>query len=180
MREIEPELRALREKYPDKQEQAKRTLELYKKYDLNPFSGCLPVLIQLPVFLALFFVFKDGLVQSTEHLYSFVHIPATSNHFFLTFDLTLKSYILALLVGISQYVYSALSLPKSTPITSNKPTFQEEFSRSMNLQMRYFFPILFVFISANVPAAVALYWLTSNLFSVGQEMAVRKHRKPIS
>ncbi len=180
MREIEPELRKLREKYSDKQEQAKQTLELYKKYNLNPFSGCLPVIIQLPVFLALFFVFKEGLVQNTELLYSFVHVPETSNYFFLALDLTLASYVIALLVGISQYTYSALSLPKSAPLTGNKPTFQEEFSRSMNLQMRYFFPVLFVFISANVPAAVALYWFTSNLFSIGQEILVRKHRKPIT
>ncbi|MFA5841618.1 MAG: YidC/Oxa1 family membrane protein insertase [Candidatus Paceibacterota bacterium] len=172
MRELEPELQKIREKYKDKQEQAKQTMELYKLHGTNPFSGCVTVLIQLPVLIALFLVFRDGFAENAGILYPFVHYPGTISTHFFGIDLGSKSYIMAALVGITQYFYTTLSLPKPSPGSGGK-TFQEEFARSMNMQMRYIFPVIFVFFSLSIPSAVALYWVTTNLFSIGQELFVR-------
>lgn len=172
MRELEPELRIIKEKYKDKQEQARQTMELYKKHKTNPFSGCLTIFIQLPILIALFLVFRDGFTENANLLYSFVHYPSQISSFFLGIDLHEKSYFLAILVGVSQYFYTTLSLPKPAPIVGEK-TMQEEFARSMNMQMRYVFPVLFVVFSISIPSAVALYWVTTNLFSIGQELFVR-------
>ncbi len=172
MRELEPELKKIRERHKDKQEQAKQTMELYKAHGTNPFSGCLTVLIQLPILIALFFVFRDGFAENAGILYSFVHYPGNISPDFLGVNLQERSYVLAVLVGVSQYFYTTLSLPKTTPSAGEK-TFQEEFARSMNMQMRYIFPVLFVVFSLSIPSAVALYWVTSNMFSIGQELFVR-------
>jgi len=176
MRELEPELKKIREKHKDKQEQARHTMELYKKHGTNPFSGCLTIIIQLPVFIALFLVFRNGFSENAGLLYSFVHYPDHISTVFLGVNLEEKSFIVAVLVGLSQYFYTALSIPKSPPPSGEK-SLQEEFARSMNLQMRYVFPVLFTVFSLSIPSAVALYWLTSNLFSVGQEFFVRHGAK---
>lgn len=171
MRELEPELQKIRDKHKDKQEQAKHTMELYKTHGTNPFSGCVTVLIQLPILIALFLVFRNGFAENTGLLYSFIHYPGSISTHFLGIDLSSKSYVMAALVGITQYFYTSLSLPKPTP--GGGKTFQEEFARSMNMQMRYIFPVLFVFFSLSIPSAVALYWVTSNIFTIGQELFVR-------
>lgn len=176
MRELEPELRIIKEKHKDKQEQARQTMELYKKHKTNPFSGCITIFIQLPILIALFLVFRNGFTENANLLYSFVHYPAQIAPGFLGIDLHEKSYILAFLVGISQYFYTALSMPKPAP-TKGEKTMQGEFARSMNMQMRYVFPVLFVVFSLSIPSAVALYWLTTNLFSIGQELFVRHAAK---
>lgn len=179
MRELEPELKKIREKYKDKQEQAKHTMELYKKHGTNPFSGCLTVFVQLPILIALFLVFKSGFAENSGLLYSFVHYPPHITLNFLGADLNSKSYVLAVLVGLSQYFYTTLSLPKTNKGESGG-SFQEEFARSMNMQMRYIFPVLFIAFSLSIPSAVALYWLTSNIFSIGQELFVRHTAKKAS
>jgi YidC/Oxa1 family membrane protein insertase len=171
MRELEPELKKIREKYQDKQEQAKQTMELYKAHGTNPFSGCVTVLIQLPILIALFLVFRSGFAENAGLLYSFVHYPGDISANFLGADLHGRSYVMATLVGITQYFYTTLSMPM--PARGGGKTFQEEFARSMSLQMRYIFPFLFVFFSLSIPSAVALYWVTTNLFSIGQELLVR-------
>lgn len=183
MRELEPELKKIKEKYTDKQEQAKKTMDLYKKHGTNPFSGCLTVFIQLPILIALFLVFRSGFTENSGLLYSFVYYPPHMTPDFLGISLNEKSYVLAVLVGISQYVYTTLSLPKTSK-SEGGGSFQEEFSRSMNMQMRYVFPVLFVVFSLSIPSAVALYWVTSNIFSIGQELFVKrsseKESTPIS
>lgn len=172
MRELEPELKKIKENHPDKETQAKKTMELYQKHGTNPFSGCLTVVIQLPVLIALFLVFRGGFGENASLLYSFIHYPSYISPNFFGIDLHQKSYILAVIVGLSQYFYSSLSIPKpSTP--SKNSNFQEEFARSMNLQARYVFPIVFTVFSLSIPSAVALYWVTSNMFSIGQELFVR-------
>jgi YidC/Oxa1 family membrane protein insertase len=179
MREIEPELKKIKEKHKNnQQEQAKATMELYKKYGVNPFSGCLLMLIQLPVIFALYFVFLNGAKINADILYSFVSVPKDISMFFLGIDLAQKSLLFAFLAGITQYYQLALSIP---PVQKYEPgkqlSFQEEFSRNMNSQMKYVFPALLFFISYTLSSAIALYFIVSNLFAVGQELYVRKKAK---
>lgn len=182
MRSLAPHLEKLKEKHKDnKQEQARKTMELYKEHGINPFSGCLLVLIQLPVIFALYFVFFKGLPNlNPEHLYSFVHVPSVVSMMFLGILLSKKSIILALLAAITQYYQIKLSIPPMAPAEKGaKPSFKDDFARSFNVQMRYMLPVIVFGISYTISAAVALYWTTSNLFSIGHELYVKRKAEAI-
>jgi YidC/Oxa1 family membrane protein insertase len=176
MKLAEPDLRLIKEKYTNKQEQAMKVMEYYKQKNINPFSGILLLLIQIPILLALYKVFySNGLSTiNTEILYSFVSVPTSINEVFLgIFDITQKSYVLALVAGVSQFIYAYLASPKTTP-RKEKATFSDDLTRNMHLQMKYFLPIFIFFVSYHAAAALALYWATSNIFTIFQELFVRK------
>src|SRR3989338_8208846 len=80
---LAPELNKIKKSGKSKEEQAKETFELYKKHRTNPFSGCLLVLIQIPIIFALYYVFFRGINFDRELLYSFIHIPDEVNMVFL-------------------------------------------------------------------------------------------------
>ncbi len=181
MRSIEPQVKEVKEKYnKDKQEQAKKVMELYKKHGVNPFTGCFLVLVQMPIVIALYWVFFKGIVDlNPEILYSFVKIPDNINTIFLgVFDMGGKSIFLALIAGILQYFQMKFSLPplinNDKKNTTGKMSFKDEFARNMSIQMRYVLPVFVFFISYSISAAVALYWATNNLFSVTHELIVKK------
>jgi len=178
-KQLEPELKKIKEEYKDnKEEQAKQIMDLYKKNDLNPLSGFLVLLIQLPVIFALYFVFLRGGFPdiNTEILYSFIKIPEQVNMYFLgLISMIDKNIFLALLAGISQYIQVQLMLPKLEAKGKNhKKTFQDDLARSMNTQMKFIMPIIVFFISYSLPAAIALYWITSNIFMIFQEIFVKR------
>lgn len=182
MRSLAPHLEKLKEKHKDnKQEQARKTMELYKEHGINPFSGCLLVLIQLPIIFALYFVFFKGLPNlNAEHLYSFVNLPSAVSMMFLGLLLSKKSLILAFLAAITQYYQIKLSIPAMAPAEPGaKPSFKDDFARSFNVQMRYMLPVIVFGISYSISAAVALYWTTSNLFSIGHELYVKRKAEEI-
>lgn len=181
MREIEPELKQIKEKYGDnKQEIAKKTMELYQKYGVTPFSGCLPILIQLPVIIGLYVVFLKGLSLDPAGLYAFTPTPTGLNMSFLGIDLAGKSALLAIIAGVSQYIQAGISMPEKKEEEKKpgeKPSFQEDFAKSMRFQMRYVFPAMITVIAYQVSAAVALYWATSNILSIAQEKIMRRKEK---
>lgn len=179
MKALEPELKQLREKHgTDKQVLAQKTMELYQKRGVTPFSGCLPVVIQIPIIFGLYWVFFKGLpVIDVKVLYSFVSNPGTLQMNFLVFNLLLPSVFFAILAGISQYIQASISLkrqPTPSTETKGKATFQEDFAKSMQLQMKYVLPVMIGFIASRLPAAVALYWTTSNILSIGQELLMNR------
>ncbi len=177
MRAIAPHVEKLKEKHKNnKQEQARKMMELYKEHGVNPFSGCLLLLIQLPVIFALYFVFFKGLPNlNTEILYSFVTAPATMSMVFLGVILSKKSIIFALLAAITQYYQIKLSIPALAPAEKGaKPSFKDDFARSFNMQMRYMLPVIVFGVSYSISAAVALYWTASNLFSIAHELYVKR------
>lgn len=178
IRAITPHLEKIKEKHKDnKQEQARRVMDLYKEHGINPFSGCLLLLVQLPIIFALYFVFFKGLPSlNVEHLYAFVHLPVIAPSMaFLGIVLSSKSFILAAVAAVTQYYQIKLSIPPIPPLAEGtKPTFKDEFAKSFNLQMRYMLPIIVFGFSYSISAAVALYWATSNLFSIGHELFVKR------
>jgi len=184
IKEIDPEVREVKEKYKEnKQEQAKKIMELYKKHGVNPFSGCFAVVIQIPVVLGLFYVFFKGLeAMDPSILYSFIEMPIDINVVFLGFIiLTGKSALLAFFAGATQYVQIKLSMPPIPPKNKDKKeiSFKDELARGMNMQMRYVLPGIIFFVAYSISAAVALYWITSNLFSVAHELYVKRKAKSI-
>jgi len=184
MKRLDPEIKEIKKKYEkDKQEQARKTMELYKQHGLNPFSGCLMIFIQIPVIFALYWIFwkelaLDGL--NMDLLYSFTLIPEYMNMNFLgLIDMQGKSYVLALIAGVSQYFQIKLSMPQFKATEGKTGSFKDDLMKSMNLQMRYVLPIFVFIIAYTISAAVALYWATSNLFSVGHELLVKRKAKEI-
>ncbi|MCE9585663.1 YidC/Oxa1 family membrane protein insertase [Candidatus Nomurabacteria bacterium] len=181
MKILEPDLKKIKESGASKEEQAKMTMELYKKHNANPFAGCLLVLIQLPIILALYYVFYKGLNFDSSMFYNFVHSPEKINMNFLgLLNIGHKSLILAILAGVSQF-FQAYFMPKPT-VSSNKDSknqsFQDNFAKSMNMQMKYVLPFFITFIAYRISGAVALYWITSNIFAIGQQIyANKKHEK---
>lgn len=173
---LTPELNKIKESGASKEEQAKLTFELYKKHKTNPFSGCLLVLIQIPIIFALYYVFWKGINFDSSVLYSFIHVPANTSMVFLgILDISGKSLLLAILAGISQYLQAYFMPQPKASTSTTKGTFAESFSKSMNMQMKYIFPFVVAFIAYTISGAVALYWITSNLFAVGQQLYAKRH-----
>jgi YidC/Oxa1 family membrane protein insertase len=178
MKQIEKDLAQIRDKFKnDKQAQAMETMALYKKAGVNPFSGILLVLIQLPIIFALYAIFlKSGLpVVNTELLYPFVKVPSVNMEFLGFINIAAKNIYLAILAAVVQFFQIRLSMP-ATPKSENKtPSFQEDLARNLNTQMRYVFPVMLFFIAYSTSATVALYLIVSSLFTIGQELWIRKH-----
>ncbi|MFA5778021.1 MAG: YidC/Oxa1 family membrane protein insertase [Candidatus Paceibacterota bacterium] len=176
---LTPELNKIKAGGASKEEQAKLTFDLYKKHKVNPFSGCLLVLLQIPVIFALYYVFSKGIKFDGGFLYSFIHIPEHVNMMFLgILDVGGKSLILAILAGISQYLQAHFTpKPATSPVSSGSTSsFSDSFTKSMSMQMKYIFPFIVAFIAYSVSGAVALYWITSNLFMVVQQVYVKKEK----
>jgi len=177
---LEPHITKLKETHKDdKQEQARRTMALYKEKGVNPFSGFLLILVQIPVIFALYWVFvRGGLPQvNTDILYSFVSIPDSINMNFLGFiDVSAKSVLFALFAGATQFFQIKYSLPPMKERVG-KASLKDDLARSFHIQMRYVMPIIVFSVAYAISAAVAIYWTTSNLFAIGQEIYVRKKIK---
>jgi YidC/Oxa1 family membrane protein insertase len=171
----EPKLAEIRELHKDdKQLQATKTFEFYREQGINPFSPILTVLIQIPVLLALFWVFyyESFTVLNMTLLYPFTPIPGNvTGLLFGLIPLASKSIILAILVGITQYAQAHLAL--SGTAKPQGTSMQAEFARSMNLSMLYIFPFLIGTIAYTTSSAIALYFITTNVAGILQEWYVR-------
>lgn len=185
MKIIQEPMEELKKKYKDDREKLGRAmLELYKEHKINPFSGFLLVLIQIPVILALYWVFLRGGLPDINFdiLYSFVPVPeAVKMNFLGLIDIhEPRSVLLALTAAVSQFFQARLSFPKAEPIKEGStPSLKDDMMKGMSFQVKYILPIFIFGISYTLVSAVALYWTVSNLFSIGQELYVRAHvRKP--
>ncbi len=180
MKDIQGPIEEIKQKYKnDQQQMAIETMKFYKENDIKPFSGILLLLIQLPIIFALYFVFlKEGLPSiDLKLLYSFVQAPEFVNPKFLgIFDLASKSITLALLAGITQFFQAKLMLKNNNQPTPNKNenSFQNDLMKSMQIQMQYVLPGLMIAFSYSLGAVVALYFTTSNIFSIFQEIYLKK------
>lgn len=169
MRLLEPKLQEIRNKKLDKQEEAQAQFALYKEEGINPFSGCLYLLIQLPILFALYFVFFKGIDQP-QHLYSVLTTEGLQNTLFGIIDITKPYLPLAILAGITQGIQAWL-MPK--PAVSGEG-FQAQFAKSLATQTKYILPIIIIVFASRLASAVALYWAITNLFSIAQELYFRK------
>lgn len=166
MQKIQPIMAKIREKYKDNKEQMNREMmQLYKTYKVNPLGGCLPMLIQLPVFFALFrtlgssielrhapFIFWINDLSSPDRLFNFpFQIPFMAPPSGIP--------VLTLLMGASMFLQQ-----KMTP-TPGDPT---------QAKIMMFLPVVFTFVFINFPSGLVLYWLTNNILSIGQQYRILK------
>lgn len=182
MRKLEPELAQLKSKLKDdKQAYALKTMELYKVNKINPFAGFILLFIQLPIIFALYKVFLSGFEKiNTDLLYSFVSVPEFINtHFLGLVDITGKSVVLAILAGVTSYIQIKFSIPAvaknvNKESMTKEERFKHDLTRGMHLQMRYFLPVLAFLISWKISGVIAIYWITSNIFTLCQELVIRR------
>ncbi len=185
MKQIEPEMNELKLKYKnDKKLQAEKTMQLYKDKGINPFAGIFLMLIQLPILIALYWVFlKGGLPKIDETtIYSLTKIPNTINMIFFGINVAEKSVLFAVFVAIAQFLQMQITIPKikkTEPKNGNAPAFTDELAKSMNMQMKYVMPIIMFFIAKSFPLVVSLYLITSSLFAIGQELYIRSKYKKV-
>ncbi len=178
MKQLEPKLKEIKKNYPDKQAQAAKTFELYKEYKISPLAGCLPILIQLPIILALYRVFLGGFNFDTLPIYPFIHQPENVRLLFLNLvDLTAKSIPFALLAGITQYLQVHFSAARTPAADPNDKSMAANMSNMMGKQMKYFLPVFVAIVSYQISAAIALYWSVNNIFTTIQEMIIHKKIK---
>jgi YidC/Oxa1 family membrane protein insertase len=150
-------------------------MELYKTTGSNPFSGCLPILIQLPIIIGIYQVFWKGIEAQLPLLYSGMHAPMTVVYQFLGMDLQAKSIILALLAGITQYIQIHFSpTMKNTGTVIDEKDNQAVMMASMNSSMKYTMPVVMVVIGMTLPGALALYFVVTNIVTILQEYIMGK------
>lgn len=173
MAEIGPEMEKIKEQHKEDQAaQGQAMLALYKKHDINPLAGCLPLLIQLPVLLGLYRVFLNVFKpESLSMLYAFVPNPGTIQTISLgIIDLGIRSIPLAVAAGAAQFIHARYA-------NAGGQTGQ---AAMIGKQMTYFFPIMIIVISWNLPAGLALYWVVSTVTSIGEQWYIRRTRNHVA
>lgn len=174
MSSLQPKISALREKHKGNQaEQTKAITDLYKEHDINPFSSCLPLIIQLPILIALYQVFAKALNGNLDGLYSFVANPGTLNStLFGIVDLAHPSIYFAIIAGLVQFWQSWL-ITKSQDQTHMDPM-----AKAMTIPTMYILPLVSVYIAWKLPAGLPLYWIVTTLFAVGQQYYFNRTHVP--
>lgn len=163
MKQVQPILQNIQKKYKDNREQLnKEVMAVYKTYGVNPAAGCLPMLVQLPVFFGLY----QALLNSIDlrHAAFITYLPGTDVIWLA--DLSVKDplYITPILMGITMFIMQRMSPPPADP---------------MQRKIMMFLPLIFTFVFINFPAGLVLYWLTTNILQMFQQFLVmRKYKKP--
>ncbi len=178
MKVLEPKLKELKEKHKgDKEKEAIETLALYKDAKVNPFASILTVFIQIPVLLALYWVFcyEPFSVINTARLYAITPIPHTISLEFLgIISVAGKSILLAILAGVTQFLQAHFALSGTMKPSGDGSGMQAGFQQMMGMQLKYVFPFLIAVISYTTSGAVALYFITTNIVGTLQELYVRR------
>lgn len=177
MKVLEPKIKELKERHKgNKEKEALDTLALYKEARVNPFASILTVFIQIPVLLALYFVFfyEPFPAINAVRLYSFTPVPdMISLEFLGLISVAGKSMVLAFLAGITQFYQAHLAL-SGTMKPSDTKSMQNDFQKVMGMQLKYVFPFIIGAIAYSTSGAIALYFITTNLAGALQELHVRR------
>lgn len=178
LQDIQPKIDEVKRKFANNKEAMGRAMmELYKKEKVNPFSSCLPLLVQLPFLWAVFRVFQDGLNgKSLSLVYSFISRPEKINPIsFGLIDLSKSNVILAVLAGLAQFWQAKMMSTKRPEVKTNSAK-DEDMMAIMNKQMIYLMPALTIFIGLTFPGGLALYWLVTTLLTALQQLYLFRKR----
>ncbi len=150
MRAIAPRIKAIQERYKDDREQlAKQTMELYKREKINPVAGCLPILVQIPVFLAFYWALLESVEMRQAPFFGWIQDLSSKDPYF----------ILPILMGIGMYAQFKLNPAPPDP---------------MQAKMFAFMPVIMTVMMAWFPAGLVLYWLTNTLLSIAQQWQINR------
>lgn len=179
LNDLQPKMEEIKKKFAGNQQTiAAETMKLYKENKVNPMASCLPLLIQLPIFIALYYVLRNGLTNNNfDLLYPFVKNPGVINTLSLGFlDLKTKSIVLAILAGAAQFWQTKMMMRRQPPKEAGAGGKDEGMMAMMNKQMLYFMPFMTVLIGFQLPAGLSLYWFLSTVLTALQQVLVfKKH-----
>lgn len=173
MQRIQPHIKKIQEQHKDdRDQQGKALMELYKEHGVNPFSGILLLIIQLPILLAFYWVVRSGVgAGELTGLYSFIAAPHNLNTIFLGFiDLAKPNIVLIILAALAQFLQGKLAIYKA-PGNAASLTQVEKISK----QMIFVGPLITILVFYGFPAALGLYWLVTSAFSAAQQYFVNRH-----
>lgn len=177
MKRVEGEIKEIREKHKDSpQEMGRKTMEVYKREKINPFASIFTILIQIPVIFALYWVFSKGFVMDPESLYSFIPFPETlQTKAFGLFDVTDKNIVIAVLAAISSYMLARRQTETMVvKKEAGEESLQDQFMKSMKVQLLYVLPLIIGFSAAVLPSALGFYWFISNLIGYAQDIYTKR------
>ncbi|MBM4304760.1 MAG: membrane protein insertase YidC, partial [Deltaproteobacteria bacterium] len=150
MQKLQPKIAELKEKYKDDQKKLnEEQMALFKTHKVNPAGGCFPMLIQLPVFIALYAVLGNSIELFHAPFFGWIHDLSTKDPF----------YIYPVLMGIAMFLQQ-----KMTPSAGMDPTQQK---------MMYFMPVIFTFMMINLPSGLTLYIFVSTILGVVQQVSMK-------
>lgn len=181
MQELQPKLEHIRKKNAGNQELiAQETMKLWKENKVNPFGSCLPLLIQFPVLIALFYVIQNGLNPDNIHLLyeplKNVDLVNLHTNFLGLLELTrVNIYVLPVLVGALQFLQMKLTMAKkkTSEVKTGGPGSEME---TATKTMVYIMPVMIALFTASAPAGVGLYWGVSTLFGIGQQLVANRKK----
>jgi YidC/Oxa1 family membrane protein insertase len=166
MKKLQPMMAKIREKYKgNKQEMQKQLMGLYKTYKINPMGGCLPMIVQIPVFFALFRVLPNSIeLRHAPFVLWIKDLSAPDRLFSFPFQVPFMAPpygipVLTLIMGASMFLQQ-----KMTPTTGDPA----------QAKMMMLLPIVFTFLFINFPSGLVLYWLVNNLLSIAQQYRINK------
>jgi YidC/Oxa1 family membrane protein insertase len=185
MQGLQPEMKAIQAKYKeDKQRQQQEMMKFYKENNVNPLGSCLPMVAQLPVFISLYYMLRQSLrvdicpawQRFNNHgVLSVNHTVACGSHgsasFLFISDITNKATGITLVILIILYVGSQLGSSLMMSAATMDPT---------QRRIMLFMPLVFVLFVIRFPAGVLVYWITTNLWTVGQQYIVRRRIGPVT
>lgn len=150
MRRVQPQMADIREQYAeDKQEQSKAMMELYRKEKINPMGGCLPILVQMPVFIALYWTLMESVELRHAPFALWINDLSVMDPYF----------VLPLLMGASMWFMQKLNPPPPDP---------------MQAKIMQWMPVMFTFFFLWFPAGLVLYWVVNNLLSMAQQYVITR------
>lgn len=155
----------IKKNFPDdKEAQARETFALYKKHGINPFSGCLPILVQLPILFGLYYVVIDFIGKNSLDI-STIFLGIT--------DIKNPSVILALVAGVTQFIQMYFS-PSMQQAAATPGDTKAGFMQFQMKIMIYVLPIFVTIIALKFSGIIALYWITSNIVTIFQELIIKR------
>jgi YidC/Oxa1 family membrane protein insertase len=162
MQAVQPKLKELQKKYKgDRAKLQAETMKLYQEHRVNPFASCLPIVLQLPVFISLYYA-----IRGTPYL-----DPVNTK------ALAEASFLWIPHLGKPDPYYIMLILYVATQLISTELMLTQQTDKSQKMIMRAM-PIFFVFILYKFPAGLFVYWVTTNIWTIGQQLIIRKVMKP--
>jgi YidC/Oxa1 family membrane protein insertase len=173
LQDLQPKIEEIKKQFPGKEEQGKAMIKLYQDNKINPLSSCLPLIIQLPFLIAVYQVFRTGLMKGSLNLvYSFIQKPETINVISFGFlNLSKPNWVLAVMAGLAQFFQAKMMITKRAPINT-KGAQDENMTAMLNKQMLYFMPIFTIFIGISLPGGLTMYWFVVTLLTILQQVFI--------
>lgn len=180
LQDLQPKINEIKKQYADdKAASSQAMMALYKENKVNPFSSCLPLLIQLPFLWAVYKIFSDGLSNNLDLVYPFITRPEVINAFSFGFlDLSKPNTYLALLAGAAQFWQAKMMITKK-PAIKSEGSKDENMMAIMNKQMLFIMPAVTVFIGFSLPGGLTLYWFVLTLLTAIQQLLTFKKKATV-